>query len=393
MKTQIGKRLGLPHIHDVLAQFCEGSMTRDRACASLGISTTRLYELRGEFLRARAECRVATWQPGGSGGDHAPSWPADVEAFATRALAAGYGYAFVASEVERLFGKVLARSQVRHWALRTGRVSPAKPPRLPSHIRRWQRGSVGELWQLDVTPEHWFGEGTPALPLFDMLDDCSRLQVGCAIYRSETVDAYLHFLHQAFMTYGLPQEIYVDHARIFEGNKENNLTRLAWRLKFYEISFVFADSPEAKGKIERIHQVWQDRLPAYFRLNSLTLESDLEEVNGHVDLLRGHRNHREKHRELKMYPQDAWDVAIAQGRSKLRTVPKEPWWSYVWSTWNNVVVAQGGYVYYKNDRLPTQAAPGSKAVLCEHLDGSVSVIKERPDKGRFPVVLFTNRRE
>ena len=163
MKTQIRGRLGLPHIRDVLAQFCEGDMDRKQACSSLGISTTRLYELRSEFLRARAEGRMETWQPGVSGGDHAPSWPADVEAFAQRALGAGYGYAFVASEVERLFGLKLARSQVRHWAIRTERVAPPKPPRLPSHIRRWQRGSVGELCQLDVTPDHWFGDATPAL--------------------------------------------------------------------------------------------------------------------------------------------------------------------------------------------------------------------------------------
>ena len=391
MKTQIRKRLGLPHIRNVLAQFCEGSMNRDQACSSLGISTTRLYELRSEFLLARAQGRMETWQPGVSGGDHAPSWSADVEAFAQRALGAGYGYAFVASEVERLFGLKLARSQVRHWAIRTERVTPPKPPRLPSHIRRWQRGTVGELWQLDVTPDHWFGEGTPALPLFDMLDDCSRLQVGCAIYRNETVDAYMHFLHQAFITYGLPLEIYVDHARIFEGNKENSTTRLAWRLKFYEISFVFADSPEAKGKVERIHQIWQDRLPAYFRLNGLTMESNLEDVNRHVDVLREHRNRHEKHRELKMYPQVACDEAIAQGRTKLRPVPREPWWNYVWSTWNNIVIAQGGYVYYKNERLPTRAEPGTKAILCEHLDGTISIIKERPDKSRFPVVFFTNR--
>ncbi|MBM4154118.1 MAG: hypothetical protein FJ221_03720 [Lentisphaerae bacterium] len=63
------------------------------------------------------------------------------------------------------------------------------------------------------------------------------------------------------MDYGLPMEIYVDHAGIFTGNKEGSLTRIEQRLKFYEVSFVVANTPEAKGKVERIHQLWQDRLP------------------------------------------------------------------------------------------------------------------------------------
>jgi hypothetical protein len=250
---------------------------------------------------------------------------------------------------------------------------------------------VGELWQLDATPEHWFGPEAPAYPLLDMLDDCSRLQVGCAIYRRENVPAYLHFFHGAFMEYGLPLEVYVDQAGIFTSNREDSVTRIGERLKFYDVSFVVANTPEAKGKVERIHQVWQDRLPPYFALNGLTPASDLEDVNRHIHALREHRNQREQHRELGMTPQTAWHEATTQGRNKLRPVPKEPWWNYVWSLWHPVTIAVGGRVHFGQDTFPTQAIPGTKAVLCEHLDGTLSILKERPDKQKLPVVLFTNR--
>lgn len=307
------------------------------------------------------------------------------------AIQRGYTYAFAASEVDRLYGIKLARSQVRHWAIREGICPAPKPPRLPAHVRRWQRQSVGELWQLDATPDHWFGPEEPAYPLLDMLDDCSRVQVGCAIYRHENVPAYLHFLHGAFMEYGLPLEIYVDQAGIFTGTKEDRLTRIAQRLKFYDVSFIVANTPEAKGKVERIHQVWQDRLPPYFALNSLTPSSDLAVVNRHIDALRRHRNERERHRELRMPPQVAWAQATEQGRSKLRPVPKEPWWPYVWSLWYPVTIAVGGRVHFGTETFPTQGAPGTRAVLCHHLDGSVSILKERPDRQKLPIVLFSNR--
>ena len=47
---------------------------------------------------------------------------------------------------------------------------------------------------------------------------------------------------------------YVDRASFFKG-EDGNLTQLGKRLKLYGVSFVFANTPEAKGKIERIHQV------------------------------------------------------------------------------------------------------------------------------------------
>lgn len=391
MKAQLRTRLGLAHVHDVFQQVHDRTLSVEQACASLGMAKTRFYELRSSYLKARAEGTVEAWCPGLSGGNHAAPWDERVVSFLRSAILKGYNYAFAASEVDRLYGIVLARSQVRRWAIQEGLCPEPKPPRLPAHLRRWQRQAVGELWQLDATPDHWFGSDLPAYPLLDMLDDCSRLQVGCAIYRRETVPAYLHFFHGAFMQYGLPLEVYVDQAGIFTGTKEDSVTRIGQRLKFYDISFIVANTPEAKGKVERIHQVWQDRLPPYFALNGLTVSSDLEDVNRHIHVLREHRNRRERHRELGMTPQTAWDEATEKGRNKLRPVPNDPWWNYVWASWYSVTIAVGGRVHFGQEVFPTQGTPGTRAVLCEHLDGTVSILKERPDKQKLPVVLFTNR--
>jgi len=392
MKSQLANRLAPPHVNDVLGQFNEKRITAEQACGALGIRKSRLYLMRGEYLRRRAQ--GMEWEPRPSGGDRAPEWPPEVAAFIRDALGAGYTYAFAASEAGRKFGFDTARSQVRRRAMRDGLVKPPRPPRTPAHVLRWQRQSVGELWQLDATAERWFGKADHAYPLLDMIDDCARLQTGCAIYRAETVPSYLHLLHGSFRKHGLPLEIYVDHASIFKGNVENSVTRLQQRLMFYGVSFAFANSPEAKGKIERRHQVWQERLPPYFALNGVTSLSQLDDVNAHVAALADWRNAKERHRELGMTPQEAWDSATAEGRTKLRPAPvNDPWWDYVWSTWHAVTVGARGYVEIPHPvgRVPTQAAPGSRATLCEHLDGTYSLIKERPHKGGFPVVYFSNR--
>lgn len=54
MKQQIANRPGVAHVRDTVMQFADGSMAREQAMSSLGVGRTRLYELRGSFLAARA---------------------------------------------------------------------------------------------------------------------------------------------------------------------------------------------------------------------------------------------------------------------------------------------------------------------------------------------------
>lgn len=391
MKKQLANRLALPHVRDTLEQFAAGKVAAPEAAESLGISRSRLYQLRTSWLLAKARGELSPWVPGRSGGDHLPEWPDDVKALLRAGLAAGHSYAFAASEALRLCGKAMDRSQVRHWALSEGIVKPPRKPRPPAHVRRWQRESIGELWQLDEHADHWFGADHAAVPIFDMLDDCSRVHVGCRMYARETVRAYIHFLRHAFERYGLPLQIYVDQASFFRSDREGVQTQLERRLRFYGVSFILANSPESKGKVERLHLVWQDRLGPYFRANGIGPDADLALVNGHLDALRQHRNAHEKHREIGCVPDMAWEKAMKEGRSKLRPVPRDPWWQYVWSDISLAHVGPRGVVEWNGLSMPTQRRNGERVVVYDHLDGTVSVLLNKPSKDEFPMVLFSNR--
>lgn len=394
MKTQMHNRLGVAHVRDTLEQFVTGILSREQAMESLQIGHSRLYKLRAAHLAARAAGGAAFWTPNGSGGNCKGEWSADEQAFLRRALvppagAKPYSYAFAASELGRRFGHAVDRGQVRHWAVGHG-VRPAIPkPRTLAHARRWQRQAVGELWQLDASPDRFLGADGPVLQLLDMLDDCSRLQVGCRLYPRECVAAYLDFFRHAFETYGLPLEIHVDRAGFFVSDS-GLPTQLARRLQFYDVSFLTAHSPEAKGKIERVHLVWQNRLPAYFAGEGIGPETDFETLNVHVDRLRERRNGHEIHREIGMTPQAAWERALAEGRNKLRPVPRDGWWELVWSEWTRVVVGPRGRVALGDRFLPTRCANGTRVWLCRHPCGAVTLVQNKPEHGLHPVILFTN---
>lgn len=231
------------------------------------------------------------------GGNHARPWPAEVLALLRKRLSSKppASYSFAASEVLRLCGFRLHRAQVRRWARRhpLGRAhQPAKPK---AAVRRWQRTPIGELWQLDATPHRWFADRPRAFPLLNLLDDCSRYPLGAQLYERELLLSYFESLPPIFRQYGLPLELYVDYHSLLFSTVPEALTQLGRALHFYGVSFRYAPTPQAKGKIERDHQCRQERLPAYFAgkgIRELTLANDPL----HLPALRAHRNRQELHR-------------------------------------------------------------------------------------------------
>ena len=372
----------------MLAGLRTGEIKAKAAARRLDVSRSRCYKLYAQYLKACAQGQANTWVPGVSGGDHAPSWPAEVSALLTKRLSSKppASYSFAASEVLRLCQYQLTRAQVRRWAIENELAHP-KPNHGPTApLRRWQRSPIGELWQLDASPHQWFANYRHLFPLLNMLDDCSRVFTGSKLYERETLLAYLDFLPSAFLEYGLPLEIYVDYHTLFFSNVPDALTRLGWALRFYGVSFRYAPTPRAKGKIERGHHFWQERLPAYFASERL---SDIEQANSHLHSLRQHRNQHEVHRELQMKPLQAWELARKEKRSVLRPVPRCPWWPFVWSIRTTIKVGSDGRIPIGSQRLRVASAPGSKVVRCQHTSGHHSVLQPQPNQNSKPIILLS----
>ncbi len=360
------------------------------AADELELSVRRVYQLLSDYLIAYGSRRQGKWKPSVSGGDHAPDWPSAVTDLLHKRLSSvpPSSYSFAASEALRLCNYSLVRAQVRRWAMDNS-LTHGKPVRRPhAPVRRWQRSQIGELWQLDATPHRWFPPSDTQLPMLNMLDDCSRVFVGSKIYEREILMAYLDFLPTAFLEYGLPLEIYVDYHSMFFSKVPDALTTLGQALRFYGISFRFAPTPQAKGKIEREHQFWQQRLPAFFASEPV---SQIPDANAQITALRHHRNKHEEHRELKMIPGEAWAEAETQKRSVLRPVPRCPWWPYVWSTQTSVRTGDDGRVPIGVHQVRLELPPRSKVILCHHPSGHYSVLTTRPKQGTIPTILFTNR--
>jgi len=386
----------LPHRHapsfirHVLEAFRQHTLPATAAARHLGLSRSRLYTLATVYNAACAQQPQTLWTPGASGGNHASAWPPPVLELLKKRLACSppCPYSFAASEALRLHAFKLDRAQVRRWAIAHQLAHVVPPRKMLAPVRRWQRAQIGELWQLDASPHRWFPHSKIAFPMLNLLDDCSRLFTGSKLYERELLLAYFDFLPAAFLAHGRPLQIYVDYHSLFFTHDPDALTQLGWALKFYDISFRYAPTPQAKGKIERAHQYWQGRLPAYFASEKIT---EIEVANPHIDALRAHRNAHEVHRELRQTPQRAWEQARKEKRSVLRPVPRCPWWDYVWSMRTPLKVGSDGRVPIGTQRLRIEKPPETKVILCLHPTGHHSVLAAPPDPKEKPALLFTNR--
>ena len=153
----------------------------------------------------------------------------------------------------------------------------------------------------------------------------------------------------------------------------------------YGISLAYAPTAQAKGKIERQHQFWQNRLPSYFAAEHI---HHIDPANGQIALLRAHHNEKEIHREIHMTPQEAWSKAKREKRFVLRPFKQDPWWRYVWSVRCRVRVGVDGCVPVGSHRLAFPAKVTGSVVRCQHPDGSYTFLANEPGSGGQPIVLM-----
>ena len=179
----------------------------------------------------------------------------------------------------------LSRATVRRLLRAAGLRSPRKR-RAPKHRSRRERmPQAGMLLQWDGSPHDWLEGRGPRLTLVGAIDDATGVPVAGHFRLQEDGQGYLLVLRDVLRTQGIPLAIYRDRHMIFERpdsavwTQEEELagerfpTQVERALAELGIRSIAAHSPQAKGRIERLWQTWQDRLVVELRLaGARTLE-------------------------------------------------------------------------------------------------------------------------
>lgn len=179
----------------------------------------------------------------------------------------------------------VGRSTLRR-ILRTAGIAPKRKRRSPRYRRRRERREVfGMMLQIDASAHDWLEGRGPELTLVGAIDDATGF-VWVRFESAETTWAYLRLMEAIFASHGLPVSLYSDRHSIFHALKEPTiieqlqntrpLTQFGRAMEEVGITILKAWTPQAKGRIERLWETFQDRLVVELRLKGA---STLEEAN------------------------------------------------------------------------------------------------------------------
>lgn len=234
-------------------------------------------------------------------------------------------------------GMVLDHETLRRWLKQGGEWRPRR--RRQKH-RQWRerKASFGQMLQMDGSEHDWFEGRRGRAVLMVVVDDATN-QVLARFFEAETTRACYDLIEAWIVEHGVPQSLYVDRDSIYRCAREPSVgeqvageearTQFGRAMRELGVELILANSPQAKGRVERMNGVLQDRLVKEMRLAGI---KDLEVANEYLEkvYLPEHNRrfrvkaasegdvHGEKPRELE------WILSWAETRRVQRD------WTVVW---------------------------------------------------------------
>lgn len=165
----------------------------------------------------------------------------------------------------------ISTETLRQWMIEAGLWKAQVKRKERQHPSRPRRERTGELVQIDGSHHDWF-EGRDAAQarccLIAFIDDATSQVLGARFSRGETTQAYFAVLQEHISRSGAPLAYYSDRHGIFtkHDSEDPKPTQFERALLQLGIEPICANSPQAKGRVERLFQTLQDRMIKAMRL-------------------------------------------------------------------------------------------------------------------------------
>ena len=252
----------------------------DLACASaaglLSLSVRQIKRLK-KRMREDGEAALAHANRGRPSPRRLPERTRQAAVRLARCKYAGFNDQHLCEKLNEVEGLQLSRETLRRLLRKEGLGSPRKR-RAPAHRQRRSRvAREGELVQLDGSPHDWLEGRGPRLTALGMQDDASGKILAAQLFPAETSEGYFRLLQSLLRRFGIPTAFYGDRSGIFVRNDDGwtlqeelagrrQPTQFGRALADLGVTFIVAQSPQAKGRVERLWGVLQDRLCSELRL-------------------------------------------------------------------------------------------------------------------------------
>ena len=275
-------------------------------------------------------------------------------------------------------GIKLSPDTLRRW-LRAAGIPPKHCHRSQkNHRRRRERRSrFGELVFIDGSPHPWFGLALPKTTLILATDDATGRPLYGQFDPEETLAGCFSVFYQVSRRHGLPAALYLDYAGQFTTTRhggthvfqrDDKPTHFEIAMHTLVVEFIFANSPQVRGRGERINGSFQDRLVAELDHHRITDPAKATDYLNRVFIPKYAKcfgvKPRDPDQAFRPVP-EGLDLRTVLCAHSTREVA------------NDNTISYHGCIYQLKPNTRSVAIAGSKVSIQEWFDGSIHVRHER----------------
>src|SRR5665213_195033 len=268
------------HYLEVIHRLERRELTRSAAALELDVGERQVYRLLSRYRKAGDAGLVHGHRGRPSNRGHDAETRARVIELYKQREYRDYGPQLFSEVLEERLKLRVSPETIRQWLMAAGLWSGRRAPRR-HRKKRERREGIGALVQFDGSSHDWFEGRGPACCLLVAIDDASS-QVFASHAPSEDTEHVMRTLWQYVERYGIPRTLYTDHGSVYAPRKDGSesVTEVGRALRQLGVELLFANSPQAKGRVERSNRTHQDRLIKALRREGI---STIEEANRYLD--------------------------------------------------------------------------------------------------------------
>lgn len=270
----------------VVQDFNDKRISRGEAAEKLGLSVKQVTRLKNK-IRTGDVAKIAHGLVGKKSNNQTPIELKNkiLSLYREKYEPCGFNFTHLTEKIIEVENLQISRETLRQW-IRTEGLSDRRIKKGRRHrSRRERRPRAGELLQLDTSPHDWFGTGEKQ-QMIVIVDDATTNILYARLFERDGSLPNLQVLDYIFRKYGLPEAIYTDKASWFHYNEQGQRvqntfksmreealndveTQIGRALKKLGVEMIAAHSPQAKGRVERMNGILQDRLIPEFKLHKI----------------------------------------------------------------------------------------------------------------------------
>jgi len=260
----------------VISSCVKGDLACARAASLLNLTSRHVKRLKSR-LRQGGEAALAHASRGRPSHRRLPQRVRDRIVQLARTTYAGFNDHHLCEKLVEKEGFSVGRETLRRLLRGAGIGSPRKR-RAPTHRqRRLPRAREGEMLLVDASLHRWLEDRGPQLTLLGFMDDATGKVLVAEFFPTEDARGYFRLLQRLLRRFGVPISFYGDRHSVFVRNDDHwsveeelagcrRPTQFGRALRQLGVTYIAAQSPQAKGRIERLWGTFQDRLTSELRL-------------------------------------------------------------------------------------------------------------------------------